>query len=75
VSFEKAATVSTAGYVFGGAIVTVVCAFYPAVCGYFPVYWMRWELALPVAAIQFLFLAIVVAISAWLERTFGASAN
>jgi len=59
----------------GIAVAGCVCGFYPAVCGLFPVFWFRWELAFPVAAIQFVFLALIVALFAWLDRAFGAVAN
>jgi len=42
---------------------------------FFPVYFMRWELALPIAVIQFVFLALIVGLFAWLDRAFGAVAN
>src|SRR5207245_7303207 len=58
----------------GIAVAGCVCGFYPAVCGLFPVFWFRWELAFPVAAIQFVFLALIVALFAWLDRAFGAVA-
>ena len=59
----------------GIAVAGCVCGFYPAVCGLFPVFWFRWELALPFAAIQLVFLALIVVLFAWLDRAFSAVAN
>jgi hypothetical protein len=55
----------------GMALAGCLCAFYPTVSGYFPVYFMRWELALPIIAIQLVLLAIVIVVCGWLSRMFG----
>jgi hypothetical protein len=59
----------------GMAVAGCLCGLYPAVCGFFPVYWLRWDLALAVATIQFLFLAAVVAVFAWLTKPSNKNAS
>jgi hypothetical protein len=53
----------------GMALAGCLCASYPTVCGYFPVYFMRWELALPIITAQLLLLVVVTAISARLQKS------
>jgi hypothetical protein len=55
----------------GMALAGFLSAFYPTVCGYFPVYFMRWEFAFPLVAAQLLLLVAVIAISGRVQRSSG----
>jgi len=71
-SFWKAAALGLTGYVLGSAMVIVIAQMHKDS-------WLSGgiiaAMSLPVAAIQFVFLALIVALFGWLDRAFGAVAN
>ncbi len=48
----------------GMAIAGILCAAYPAFCGFFPVYFVRFKFAIPLVAVQFALLMLASAICA-----------